>query len=115
MSTPIAHYSASHRAGGLLFVSGQIGLRDGALVEGGVEAEARQCLANLESVVVAAGAALTDIAKCTVFMTDIADFAAVNAVYAEVFGEHRPARSAIAVRALPLGAQVEIEAFAVLG
>lgn len=114
MATPVAHYSASYRAGDLLFISGQIALRDGALVPGDVAEQARQCLTNLEAVVVSGGGTLRDVVKCTVFMTDIADFAKVNAVYAEVFGEHRPARSAIAVRGLPLGAQVEIEGFAYL-
>ncbi len=114
MSTPVAHYSASYRAGDFLFISGQIGIRDGALVPGGVEEQARQCLANLTSVAADEGASLTDIAKCTVFMTDIANFAKINSIYAEVFGEHLPARSAVAVRGLPLGALVEIEGFAYL-
>lgn len=114
MSKPVAHYSASSRAGDLLFVSGQLGLLDGALVDG-VEAQTRQALENMKGVLADNGASLADIAKCTVFMTDIENFAAVNAVYADVFGDHRPARSAIAVKALPLGGLVEIEGFAQLG
>ncbi|MGY9071517.1 MAG: RidA family protein [Acidimicrobiales bacterium] len=111
MSKPVAHYSASHRAGDLLFVSGQLGLKDGALVEG-VEAQARQALVNLKGVLADNGATIENIAKCTVFMVDINDFATINGIYAEAFGDHRPARSAIAVAALPLGGLVEIEGFA---
>ena len=111
MSKPVAHYSASHRAGDLLFVSGQLGLKDGALVEG-VEAQARQALVNLKGVLADNGATIENIAKCTVFMVDINDFATINVFYAEAFGDHRPARSAIAVAALPLGGLVEIEGFA---
>ena len=111
MSKPVAHYSPSARAGDLLFVSGQLGLLDGALVEG-VEAQTKQALVNLQAVLADNGATIADVAKCTVFMTDIENFAAVNEVYASVFGEHRPARSAIAVKALPLGGLVEIECFA---
>lgn len=111
MAAPIAHYSKSYRAGDLLFVSGQIGLRDGALVDG-VEAQARQVLVNLEEALTEAGASMTDVVKCLVFMTDIGNFSTINALYAEAFGEHRPARSAIGVAALPLGAEVEIEAIA---
>ena len=111
MSKPVAHYSPSARAGDLLFVSGQLGLLDGALVDG-VEAQTEQALVNLQAVLADNGAAIADVAKCTVFMTDIENFAVVNEVYASVFGEHRPARSAIAVKALPLGGLVEIECFA---
>ena len=111
MSKPVAHYSASATAGDLLFISGQLGLADGALADG-VEAQARQALVNLEGVLAANGATLDNVVKCTVFMTDIDNFAVINDVYASVFGEHRPARSAIAVKALPLGGLVEIEGFA---
>jgi reactive intermediate/imine deaminase len=111
----VAHYSPAVRAGDLLFVSGQVGIADGALVEGGVEAEARQALTNLRGVLEQNRARLDDVVKCVVFLADIADFATVNAVYAEVFGDHRPARSMVAAAALPLGARVEIEAIAHLG
>ncbi|MFT5530475.1 MAG: 2-iminobutanoate/2-iminopropanoate deaminase [Candidatus Poriferisodalaceae bacterium] len=113
MSKPVAHYSASHRAGDLLFISGQLGLKDGVLKEG-VEAQARQALVNLKGVLADNGATINNIAKCTVFMVDINDFAVINGIYAEAFGDHRPARSAIAVAALPLGGLVEIEGFAQL-
>ncbi|MDP7067071.1 MAG: Rid family detoxifying hydrolase [Acidimicrobiales bacterium] len=111
MSKPVAHYSASYRAGDLLFVSGQIGIAEGSLVDG-VEAQTTQALANAQSVLDENGLTLDDVVKCTVFMTDIENFSAVNDVYAGVFGDHRPSRSAIAVKALPLGALVEIEAIA---
>ena len=112
---PVAHYSPHFGAGQWEFISGQIGLRGGAMVEGGVEAQARQVLENLRAQLTDAGLLLTDVVKCTVFMADIADFATVNAIYAEVFGDHRPSRSAIAVAGLPLGALVEIEAIAFRG
>ncbi|MBM37202.1 MAG: hypothetical protein CL460_08535 [Acidimicrobiaceae bacterium] len=111
MSKPVAHYSASYRAGDLLFISGQIGIAEGSLVDG-VEAQTTQALANAQSVLDQNGLTLDDVVKCTVFMTDIENFSAVNDVYAGVFGDHRPSRSAIAVKALPLGALVEIEAIA---
>ena len=114
MAAPIAHYSASYRAGDFLFISGQIGISGSKLVSDDVEEQARQCLENLAAEAANAGAELTDIVKCTVFMTDIANFSKINAVYAQAFGEHRPARSAIAVSGLPLGALVEIEGFAYL-
>jgi|TARA_B100001123_G_C15035387_1_gene917143 2-iminobutanoate/2-iminopropanoate deaminase len=111
VSKPVAHYSASYRAGDLLFISGQIGIAEGSLVDG-VEAQTTQALANAQSVLDQNGLTLDDVVKCTVFMTDIENFSAVNDVYAGVFGDHRPSRSAIAVKALPLGALVEIEAIA---
>jgi 2-iminobutanoate/2-iminopropanoate deaminase len=95
-----------------LIVSGQLGLRDGALVPGGASPQTEQALVNLASLLAGHGAALGDVVKTTVFMTDIADFQAVNAAYVAGFGDHRPARSAVAVTALPLGAVVEIEAWA---
>lgn len=114
MSKPIAHYSASYRAGDLLFVSGQLGVKDGELVEG-VEAQTIQALVNMSAVLTEHGATLENLAKCTVFMTDIGNFSVINSAYAKAFRDHRPARSAIAVRALPLGGLVEIEGFAHLG
>ncbi len=114
MSKPVAHYSMFHRAGDWVIVSGQLGLKDGTL-EPDVESQARQALVNLKSVLESAGATIDHVAKCTVFMTDIDDFAVINGIYAEAFGDHRPSRSAVAVAALPLGGSVEIEAWAWLG
>jgi 2-iminobutanoate/2-iminopropanoate deaminase len=93
-------------------VSGQLGLDQGALVGGGVAAELRRALANMATLLEQHGAGLADVVKTTVFMTDIADFAAINEAYVSVFGEHRPARTAVAVAALPLGGAVEVEAWA---
>jgi 2-iminobutanoate/2-iminopropanoate deaminase len=88
-------------------------MQDGALVDGGVAAETTQAVANLAGLLESEGAALTDIVKTTVFLTDMADFAAMNEAYVAAFGDHRPARSTIGVAALPLaGAAVEIEAWA---
>ena len=107
-------YSPAVRAGDWLVLAGQVGLdpATGAMVGGGVEAQARQVLANIAAVLRDCGAGLADVAKTTVFVTDIAQFATVNAVYADAFGDHRPARSTIQVAALPAGAEVEIEAWA---
>lgn len=111
MAAPVAHYSKWYRAGDFVFVSGQIGLADGALVEG-VESQARAVLANVVEALEEAGGTLNDVVKCLVFMTDVGNFSLINSIYAEAFGDHRPARSAIGVAALPLGAEVEIEAIA---
>ncbi|GAC1363734.1 MAG: RidA family protein [Acidimicrobiales bacterium] len=115
MSTPIGPYTPIVRAGDWLVCSGQLGLKDGALVDGGVVAQARQAVANLAALLEGQGASLTDVIKTTVFLAHISDFAAVNEVYAEGFGDHRPARSAFAVAALPAGGLVEIEAWAYVG
>jgi 2-iminobutanoate/2-iminopropanoate deaminase len=88
-------------------------MKDGALVEGGVAAEATQAVANLAALLESEGASLGDIIKTTVFLTNMDDFAAMNEAYVAAFGDHRPARSTIGVAALPLaGAAVEIEAWA---
>jgi 2-iminobutanoate/2-iminopropanoate deaminase len=107
-------YSPAVRAGDWLVLAGQVGLdpSTGAIVPGGVDAQARQVLANIAAVLRDCGANLTDVAKTTVFVTDIAQFATVNGVYAEAFGDHRPARSTVQVAALPGGAEIEIEAWA---
>jgi 2-iminobutanoate/2-iminopropanoate deaminase len=113
---PVAgSYSPAIRAGDWLVLAGQVGLdpETGAIVDG-VEAQARQVLANIAAILGDCGAAMTDVAKTTVFVTDIAEFATVNAVYAAAFGDHRPARSTVQVAALPGGALVEIETWAYL-
>jgi 2-iminobutanoate/2-iminopropanoate deaminase len=109
---PVAHYSPVVVAGPWLIVSGQVGLKDGSLVDGGVAGQTTQAIANLEALLAEHGAQLTDVVKTTVFMVDIENFGAVNGAYAAAFGEHRPARSAIAVAGLPVGALVEVEAWA---
>ena len=112
MSKPVGPYSPIVRAGKWLVSSGQIGLRDGAIVDGGVRAETAQALSNLRDVLESEGAGLADVVKTTVFLVDMDDFAAMNEVYATAFGDHRPARSTVAVAALPLGARFEVEAWA---
>ena len=108
----IGPYSQAIEANGFVFASGQIPLdpATGAFVPGGV---AEQALKNLAAVLAAAGCALTDVVKTTVFLTDMNDFAKVNAVYAKFFTQECPARSAVQVGALPKGALVEVEAIAV--
>ena len=111
MAPPVGPYTPIVRAGDLLYCSGQLGLADGALVDG-VPAQVAQAVANLTALLAAEGAALTDVVKTTVFLSDIADYPAMNEAYVAAFGDHRPARSAVGVGGLPLGALVEIEAIA---
>jgi 2-iminobutanoate/2-iminopropanoate deaminase len=111
---PAAPYSPGIHYGDLVFASGQVGIdpATGKLAEGGVQAEARQCLENLKMVLEAAGSDMDHALKCTVFMVDIADFQTINEIYATYFTGNPPARSAFQVGALPFGALVEIEAIA---
>jgi len=108
-------YSPAVRAGDWLVLAGQVGLvpATGKMADG-VDAQARQVLANIAAVLGDCGASMTDVAKATVFVTDIGEFATVNAAYADAFGDHKPARSTVQVAALPAGAQVEIEVWAYL-
>lgn len=93
-------------------MSGQLGLVDGALVNGGVAAEVRQALANMAALLETEGAGLASVVKTTVFLTHMSDYGPMNDAYMEAFGQHRPARAAVAVAGLPLSAKVEIEAWA---
>jgi 2-iminobutanoate/2-iminopropanoate deaminase len=95
-------------------LAGQVGIdrSTGALAEGGVAAQTRHALANVAAVLGDCGAALSDVAKTTVFLVDMGDFPVMNEVYADAFAGHRPARSTIAVAALPLAARVEVEVWA---
>lgn len=110
----IGPYSQAIRAGGLVFVSGQIALdpATGALASGGVAEQTRRCLENLGAILEEAGLSFRDVAKTTVFLTDLSAFAEMNAVYAEFFPQPAPARATVEVSALPKGALVEIEAVA---
>lgn len=112
----IGPYVQAILAGNMLFSSGQLGLapETGALPEG-VEAQTRQSLANIQAILDEAGFARADVVKTTVFIKDMGDFPAVNAVYAAFFGDHRPARSCVEVARLPKDALVEIEFVAVKG
>ena len=109
-------YSAAIRAGDFLYCSGQTPIvpETGELADGDVASQTRQVLKNVSAVLEAAGATLADVVKTTVFLTDMADFAKMNEVYSEFFAEPFPARSTVAVRALPKAASVEIEVVAVL-
>lgn len=113
---PVGPYNQAVKAGGMLFCSGQIPLdpNTGVMVGGGdVEAETRQVLSNLESVLKAAGCTPQQVVRTTVFLIDLADFARVNAIYAEMFGQGvAPARACVQVAALPKGAKVEIDCIA---
>jgi 2-iminobutanoate/2-iminopropanoate deaminase len=109
---PVGPYTPVVRAGEWLVVSGQVGLADGKLVSGGLEDELRQAIANLRGHLEANGASLTDVVKTTVFLRHMSDYALMNEVYMAEFGDHRPARSAIGVAELPIGALVEVEAWA---
>ena len=112
---PVGPYTPAVRVGDWLICSGQVALKNGALVAGGVAEQTAQCLANVKALVESHGCRLDQVAKTTVFMTDIADYADMNAAYVAGFGDHRPARSAVAVGGLPLGAKVEIEAWVYTG
>jgi 2-iminobutanoate/2-iminopropanoate deaminase len=112
---PVGPYTPIVRAGDWLVVSGQVGVADGQIVMGGTAAELRQAIANLEAQLATEGAGLADVVKTTVFLRHMSDYAVMNEVYVECFREHRPARSAIGVAELPLGALVELEAWAHVG
>lgn len=111
----IGPYSQAIQAGNMLFVSGQLGLdpTTGVFAEGGIEAQTRQAFRNVEAIFAAAGFEMADVVKTTVFLADMQDFAAMNAVYTDQFTEPFPARSAVAVKTLPKGGLVEVEVIAV--
>jgi 2-iminobutanoate/2-iminopropanoate deaminase len=112
MNKPLGPYSPFVRAGDFIIVSGQGGMKDGAIVEGGVSAQTKQTMANLADRLAEAGATLNDVVKTTCFLTDMDTFPTFNAAYAEALGSHRPARSTVEVSALPGGMSVEVEAWA---
>ncbi|MCI7017988.1 MAG: RidA family protein [Prevotella sp.] len=110
----IGPYSQAIEAGGLVFASGQLPINPstGAFPEGGIKEQTRQSILNAQAILESAGCSLSNVVKTTVLLADIADFAAMNEVYASFFSEPFPARSAFAVRDLPKGALVEIEMIA---
>lgn len=112
----IGPYSVANRYGELVFTAGQLGLDPATmeLVPGGIEAETRQALLNVQHVLEAAGSSLDDVLKTTVFLRDMGDFTRMNAVYAEFFSQNYPARSTVQVAALPKNGAVEIETVAVV-
>jgi 2-iminobutanoate/2-iminopropanoate deaminase len=114
VAAPVAPYSTAIISDGLIVLSGQVGLdpTTGGLVDGDVAAQLSQALRNVEAVLEAAGKSLDDVIKVGLYLTDMGDFKAVNEVYAAAFSEPYPARTAIGVNALPLGAAVEIDVIA---
>jgi 2-iminobutanoate/2-iminopropanoate deaminase len=119
ISTPgapkaIGPYSQAVAANGFLFTAGQVALdaEKGELVAGGITEQTTRALNNLRAILREAGSDFSHVVKTTVFLVDMADFTDMNAVYASAFGDHRPARSTVAVAALPRGARVEIEVIA---
>ena len=110
----IGPYSQAIRVGDLVFTAGQAAVdpEKGKLIDGGIEEQTRQTLRNIEAILKAAGSSMDQVVKTTVFLQDMGDFAAMNAIYASFFGDVPPARSTVQVAALPLGALVEIEAVA---
>lgn len=116
MSTPVGPYTPARRAGPWLVCSGQVGIEPGPdgprLVDGGTGAQARRALENLHRLLADHGLGWEQVVKTTVFLADIGDYGLFNTVYLEALGDHRPARSVVAVAGLPLGAAVEIEAWA---
>jgi 2-iminobutanoate/2-iminopropanoate deaminase len=111
----IGPYSQAIASGDLIFTAGQVGIdpATGKIVGGEIKLQTARVLDNIAAVLEAAGSGLDKVVKCTVFLADFAEFAAMNEVYAERFGQHRPARSTVGTTALPLGARVEIECIAV--
>lgn len=120
VSTPkapaaVGPYSQAVQVGDLIYTAGQIPLipETGKLIEGGIEEQTRQVMQNLSNVLEAAGSSLAQVVKTTIFVTNLGDFAAINKVYGSFFAANPPARSTVQVAALPLGANVEIEAVAI--
>lgn len=113
----IGPYSTACICGGMCYLSGMIGIQPetGVLVEGGVEAQARQAMENMRIVLGEMGLGMENVVKTTVFLADLADFGRVNQIYADCFGSDYPARSCVEVSRLPMGALVEIEAVAEVG
>jgi 2-iminobutanoate/2-iminopropanoate deaminase len=113
---PIGPYSAGIRTGNLVYTAGQLGIdrTTGELVAGGIEAETRQALKNIQYILAAAGTSIQHVVKTTVFLRDMGEFSRMNAIYAEFFTTNPPARSTVQVAALPKAGAVEIEAIAVV-
>ena len=111
MTKAVGPYTPIVRSGEWLICSGQVGIKDGELAPG-VKAQTSQAIANIAALLESEGASLSDVVKTTVFLTRIGDYAAMNEAYVQAFGDHRPARSAVAVAALPIDAVVEVEAWA---
>lgn len=114
-SAAIGPYSQAVKAGNMIFTSGQLHINpeNGELIKGDIQKQTKQCLENIKAILEEANATLEDVVKVTIFLTDISKFSLVNEVYSEYFCNHKPARSCVAVKDLPAGGEVEIEAIAV--
>jgi 2-iminobutanoate/2-iminopropanoate deaminase len=112
----IGPYSQAIKAGNVIYTSGQVSLdpKSGELVTGDFSAQARRVFDNLRAVLEAGGAEFRNVTKATVYLTDLANFGTLNSIYAEVFGDHKPARTTVQVAGLPKGAQLEIDLIAVV-
>ncbi len=108
---PVGPYTPVVQAGEWIVVSGQVGLTDGGLADG-FDAQLVQAMANVRAQLESVGASLSDVVKTTVFLRHMSDYGRMNELYIEAFGDHRPARSAVGVAELPIGALVEVEAWA---
>jgi len=115
VTKPLGPYTPVMRVGDWVICSGQVALKDGALIAGGVGEQVTVALANMAGLLESQGASMSDVAKTTVFMVDMGDYAEMNEAYIAAFGDHRPTRSAVAVAELPVKARVEIEAWAYVG
>jgi 2-iminobutanoate/2-iminopropanoate deaminase len=111
----LAAYSTAVQVGATIWLSGTLGVAEGVLVAGGIRAETRQALVNVRGTLAELGASLDDVVKCTVYLADIGEWAAMNEVYATFFPQRRPARSAVGVAGLPLEARIELECVAIAG
>lgn len=116
--TPRGPYSPAVRAGDCVYVSGQVGLdtSTGRLASGGIQAETRQVLHNIQAILAGCGASLAQVVRCGVYLSDVSDFQPMNEVYAQFFGEAKPARTTIVVASLPMPeARIEVDVIAYLG
>jgi len=113
----IGHYSQATVSNGVVYVAGQLPIdpASGAVVEGEIEAQTAQALANVEAILTEAGSSLSQILRATVYITDLSLFARLNATYAAKLGDHKPARAVVPVSELPKGAMIEISAIAAIG
>ena len=112
----VGPYSQGVKAGNIIFTSGQLHIdpENGQMLKGDIQEQTRLCLENVKAILEEGGAKLEYVVKVTIFLTDMAKFSAVNEIYGQYFSNHKPARSCVAVKELPLGGEVEIEAVAVI-
>ena len=112
----VGPYSQAIKAGNMIYTSGQLHINpeNGELIKDDIQAQTKQSLENVKAILEEGGATLEDVVKVTIFMTDISKFSLVNEIYGEYFSNHKPARSCVGVKELPLGGEIEIEAIAII-